>query len=324
MKFFRAFALAIFFFSSSRSIAQIGINTITPDSSASLHILSKPGGSGLIIPELTEAQRLAIPKPAVGLMVYDLSAKLFYVNMETATGNNWYAINPWLTQGSSSTPNVLITSPVVTKVGIGIQSPQVPQATLDVNGDIKASTAVATPTLNVTGFATNALVPTGGIMMWSGDPANIPLGWALCDGKTYGTLTTPDLRGRFIVGYDAGDADYNYSGNKYGPAFADADGTYTGSSTQEAKKVKLSALQSGVLPHTHTTAPHNHTIPGIRWSDSNGFQDNKGSGTGTTGSYTPSTEYQTVTVNVAPAAPALEEHENRPPYYVLAYIIKIP
>lgn len=306
------------------AVAQIGINTITPDSSASLHIMSKPNGSGLIIPELTEAQRLAIPNPAIGLMVYDLTAKLFYMNMETTAGNNWYAINPWLTKGDVTNPNIMYTSPVVTKVGIGIQPPQAPQATLDVNGDIRASTAVTANTLNVTGFATNALVPTGGIIMWSGDPANIPAGWALCDGKTYNSLTTPDLRGRFIVGYDAADADYNYSSNKYGPAFADADGTYTGSSTQEAKKVKLSALQSGVMPHTHTTQAHSHPISAIRWSNSNGFQDNKGSGTGTTGSFTPNTDNVTVTVNDAISAPALEKHENRPPYYVLAYIIKIP
>jgi len=57
----------------------------------------------------------------------------------------------------------------------------------------------------------------GMIMMWSGTPANLPGGWALCDGGTYCTIcgaakpcashptaptyTTVDLRGRFIVGY---------------------------------------------------------------------------------------------------------------------------
>jgi len=57
----------------------------------------------------------------------------------------------------------------------------------------------------------------GMIMMWSGAPANLPGGWALCDGGTYCTVcgaakpcathptaptyTTIDLRGRFIVGY---------------------------------------------------------------------------------------------------------------------------
>lgn len=40
------------------------------------------------------------------------------------------------------------------------------------------------------------LFPVGGIIMWSGPIASIPSGWALCDG----TLSTPDLRDRFILG----------------------------------------------------------------------------------------------------------------------------
>jgi hypothetical protein len=39
-------------------------------------------------------------------------------------------------------------------------------------------------------------VPQGGIIMWSGSIANIPAGWALCNGAN----GTPNLRDRFIVG----------------------------------------------------------------------------------------------------------------------------
>lgn len=38
--------------------------------------------------------------------------------------------------------------------------------------------------------------PKGIIVAWSGDYSKIPDGWALCDGSN----TTPDLRGRFILG----------------------------------------------------------------------------------------------------------------------------
>tara|TARA_B100001250_G_scaffold207575_1_gene178208 strand:+ start:1603 stop:2808 length:1206 start_codon:yes stop_codon:yes gene_type:complete len=48
--------------------------------------------------------------------------------------------------------------------------------------------------------------PTGGIIMWSGSIANIPSGWALCDGQN----STPDLRDRFIVGAGSG-AGSNYN-----------------------------------------------------------------------------------------------------------------
>jgi hypothetical protein len=46
----------------------------------------------------------------------------------------------------------------------------------------------------------NNSVPVGAIIMWSGLLANIPAGWALCDGLG----GRPDLRGRFIQGAAAG------------------------------------------------------------------------------------------------------------------------
>lgn len=48
--------------------AQIGIGTNLPDSSAELDVSSS--SKGLLIPRMTQSQRLAIVKPAEGLMVY--------------------------------------------------------------------------------------------------------------------------------------------------------------------------------------------------------------------------------------------------------------
>lgn len=51
-----------------------------------------------------------------------------------------------------------------------------------------------------------ALVPIGGIIMWSGSAASVPTGWRLCDGGTVsrsdgsGNITVPDLRNKFILG----------------------------------------------------------------------------------------------------------------------------
>lgn len=39
-------------------------------------------------------------------------------------------------------------------------------------------------------------LPSGVVVMWSGDRVEIPAGWALCDGEN----GTPDLRDRFVVG----------------------------------------------------------------------------------------------------------------------------
>ena len=48
------------------NIAQVGINTTTPDASAALDITSTT--SGLLIPKMTEVQKNAITSPATGLL----------------------------------------------------------------------------------------------------------------------------------------------------------------------------------------------------------------------------------------------------------------
>ena len=54
-------------------------------------------------------------------------------------------------------------------------------------------------------------VPTGAIMMWSGTIANIPTGWALCNGQN----GTPVLQGRFIVGASTGVVMFDSKGYNY-------------------------------------------------------------------------------------------------------------
>ena len=48
-------------------------------------------------------------------------------------------------------------------------------------------------------------IPSGGIVLWSGAADAIPSGWVLCNGSN----STPDLRGRFVVGYSDTDGDYD-------------------------------------------------------------------------------------------------------------------
>ena len=49
----------------------------------------------------------------------------------------------------------------------------------------------------------SAAIPSGGIIMWSGNISAIPSGWYLCDGNN----STPDLRNRFVVGAHSDGAD---------------------------------------------------------------------------------------------------------------------
>jgi hypothetical protein len=53
------------------------------------------------------------------------------------------------------------------------------------------------------------MVPRGAIIMWSGTLANIPAGWALCDGNN----GTPDLRNKFIYGVASGEDPGGTGGN---------------------------------------------------------------------------------------------------------------
>ena len=51
--------------------------------------------------------------------------------------------------------------------------------------DTLQSSAVSTDQLVVPGFSHNALVPSGVIVMWSGDSSTVPEGWKLCDGNKW-------------------------------------------------------------------------------------------------------------------------------------------
>ncbi len=318
MKLIRCMTLMVMVTGSFHAAAQIGVNTLTPDNSAALDIQpsSTQPNSGLLIPRLNQAQRTGVPGPAKGLMVFDLNDNLFYVNMSAAV-HNWFAINPWQTKASSATSgpaNVMYTHSTVTNVGIGISTPS---EKLEVAGKIKA-TAVKVDSVVVPGFANNALVPTGAIIMWSGTTA--PAGWALCDGSYQSGIYTPDLRGRFIVGYNPALPDYDQPGNK-----STVGGT-TSSDIGGEEMHTLTAAESGLPSHTHTSPPHGHGSANGVYASGPGTTDVYAMGNAEccTNAATPPFSSVSVSINPSTAQNASQAHENRPPYYVLAYIIKLP
>jgi len=66
------------------------------------------------------------------------------------------------------------------------------------NAQIPLAALAATPVLE----GDQRLIPQGAILLWSGSVATIPAGWALCDG----TQGTPNLVDRFLVGASAAGA----------------------------------------------------------------------------------------------------------------------
>lgn len=126
----------------------------------------------------------------------------------------------------------------------------------------------------------------GMVVMWSGALTQVPTGWALCDGGN----GTPDLRRRFIVGAGSG-------GGQYGIG-----------ETGGLDQVTLSVAQ---MPS------HNHNNGDWRWL----LLVN---GNNTTNSIDRSaTEPNLVTPAEIQPAGGNQPHENRPPYYALAYIMKL-
>ena len=124
---------------------------------------------------------------------------------------------------------------------------------------------------------------TGMIILWSGAADAIPSGFVLCDGNN----NTPNLSGKFVVGYDASNGDYDVN------------------DTGGAENVTLSIAQ--IPNHKHTTSFDGHKFfPGdgstsVSYGGAGGYpatvfsMDNTGGG---------------------------QSHENRPPYYALCYIMK--
>ena len=127
---------------------------------------------------------------------------------------------------------------------------------------------------------------SGMIIIWSGAANAIPTGWVLCDG----TNSTPNLAGKFVVGYQSGNTDY---------AVAQTGG---------AETVTLSEANMPAHTHTATTkgtsGSHSWTQFGAGRNDWN-YPGENSRGSATTHSTGGGTA-----------------HENRPPYYALCYIMK--
>jgi hypothetical protein len=137
---------------------------------------------------------------------------------------------------------------------------------------------------------------TGMIILWSGSIASIPSGFALCDGAS----GTPDLRDRFIVG---------------------AGSTYAVDATGGSADATLPT-------HTHTatsvvTDPsHQHSVPSGSAGASNyalGGPAGSFSASQTTGLQSTGITVATTNANAGTSG----TNANLPPYYALAYIMKL-
>jgi microcystin-dependent protein len=280
---------------------QVGFNNPSPHPSSLLDLTATD--KGLLIPRLTTVQRdaltLILNPAAESLLVYDTNLQGFYFFRAGA----WYSLNEWVKTAGSNNVSLTGNASISGSISSGsianagtlttnslTSTGNISAGSLNSSGAISTSSTVSAAGLNVTGFSSNALVPTGAIMMWSGSTAAIPTGWALCDGSS----GRPDLRGRFIVGY-SGSGFYNAVGNIGGEDFH--------------------TLTINEMPS------HNHSIS---TTDSPQSSDDAADplrgripgGANTRGGTLPGAR----TIGFSGSG---FSHENRPPYYTLAYIIKL-
>jgi microcystin-dependent protein len=153
-----------------------------------------------------------------------------------------------------------------------------------------------------------AIMPVGGIIMWSGGV--VPSGWHLCDG----TGGTPDLRDRFVVG-----AGTTYAaGSSGGAATHDHGGSTAGHALIEAE-----------LPaHQHTMFANVVNDVKVGAGESVAVETSNSPGeeeyTMTKGGATPATLGLTGPTGTGDAHDhGISSASSLPPYYALAYIMKV-
>lgn len=93
--------------------AQTGINTQTPDVSAALEVKSPNNDKGLLMPRVTTTQKIAMPSPATGLIVYDTTSRCVSQNAGTPASPNWICLGRDLLTSFFYMPSVAVDASVV-------------------------------------------------------------------------------------------------------------------------------------------------------------------------------------------------------------------
>jgi microcystin-dependent protein len=177
------------------------------------------------------------------------------------------------------------------------------------------------------------LVPSGVILMWSGSIASIPSGWFLCNGAN----DTPDLRDRFVVGAGSTYA-VGATGGAATVALAEANlpahsHSFSGTTSDRSVDHTHAGVTDAQGFHSHTysdatgqgqgpNVPLTYQGGGSLFSyrsnatDGSGLHSHNISTYGESNGHTHNFSGTTSSVGSGTA------HENRPPYFALAYIMK--
>jgi len=184
-------------------------------------------------------------------------------------------------------------------------------------------------------------IPIGGIIMWSGVGVTLPSNWKLCDGTTYNGVTTPDLRGRFILSSGQGSGLTNRTTGGTGGAETvslnqehmpshshGVAGTYTTNNNEGGHTHSVSASGTPQLPvYASQMLIYNgqqiFLVSNVQ-GDSGINRASYGtvSVSGTAANTLEAHHKHTVTISESTRG-SNQAHENMPPFYVLAFIMRV-
>ncbi|MCJ8269476.1 MAG: phage tail protein, partial [Psychrosphaera sp.] len=171
-------------------------------------------------------------------------------------------------------------------------------------------------TLTVAVVKQDPVYPNGIIVMWSGDDALVPDGWAICDGR----FGTPDLQDRFILACPSGD-DPGTQG-----------GSHSYSLSDKQLPTHTHAVNDG--EHSHDIIDRGHThqngLP-VRERGTDNYDDSLPiyARDGSTSEYKTSSDTTGIKIKGSGAnitlasAGSSTSIDNRPAYYSLYYIMKL-
>ena len=167
-------------------------------------------------------------------------------------------------------------------------------------------------TVTASDFVGNGTIPIGGIIMWSGTDANIPTNWALCNGSN----GTPNLVDRFIVGRGS-----SYAANATGGSADAVVVSHQHSTTETGHKhnYAFAAPQDNSISDNYqssgTTNTTNHGIL-------NELEQSGGPDGDRLNGFTADTESVSTGLSIDSQGVS-GTNANLPPYYAIAYIMRI-
>lgn len=224
-------------------------------------------------------------------LVQGTGADLITANGNTVTVSGPTTVSGTLAAtGALSAPSASISGPL-SATGTLTAGATTINGTLTTTGALTAPSASVSGTVTAGTFAGNGTIPIGGIIMWSGSTP--PAGWALCNGLTVNGITTPNLQGRFVLGSGTG-----------GGLTPRSVGQFGGSETVTLGLANIPA-------HTHTVS-----VNTVGYTSSY-----NGSGEATGAPLNPkNNSSQSFTTSSAGSGSAFGI---MPPYYVLAFIMRV-